>query len=124
MDIVFIRDLRVDTIIGVYDWERQIKQTLIIDVEMATDIRQAAATDDLQYALNYHAVSLRIASYVESHHALLIESLAESIADLIRTEFNVPWLRLTLTKPNAVLDARAVGIIIERGSKIVNEQAQ
>jgi dihydroneopterin aldolase len=117
MDIVFIRDLCVDTIIGVYDWERQIKQTLIIDVDMATDIRQAAATDDLQYALNYHAVSLRVSTYVESHHALLIESLAEEVADLIRTEFNVPWVRLQLTKPNAVLGARSVGVIIERGSR-------
>ncbi len=117
MDIIFIRDLRVDTIIGVYDWEREVKQTLVFDVEMATDIRKAAATDNIDFALNYHAVSLRIISYVQSHHALLVETLAENVATLIRNEFHVPWLRLTLTKPNAVLGANAVGIIIERGSK-------
>jgi len=117
MDIVFIRDLRVDTIVGVYDWERQIKQTLVFDIDMATDIQHAAQTDDLQFAVNYHAVSLRVASYVEAHHALLVETLAENVANLIRTEFNVPWVRLQLTKPNAVLGARAVGIIIERGQK-------
>lgn len=117
MDIVFIRDLRVDTIVGVYEWERQIKQTLVFDVDMGTDIRRAADTDDLQFTVNYHAVSLRISSYVEANHALLVETLAENVAALIRTEFNVPWVRLQLTKPNAVLGARAVGIIVERGVK-------
>lgn len=115
MDIVFIRDLRVDTIVGVYDWERQIKQTLVFDIDMATDIHRAAAGDDLQFAVNYHAVSLRVAAYVESNHTALIETLAEDVAALIRTEFNVPWVRLQLTKPNAVLGARSVGVIIERG---------
>ena len=64
MDIVFIRDLRVDTIVGVYDWERQIKQTLLFDIDMATDIHRAATTDDLQFAINYHAVSLRVSAFV------------------------------------------------------------
>ncbi|RYY74242.1 MAG: dihydroneopterin aldolase [Gammaproteobacteria bacterium] len=117
MDIVFIRNLRVDTIIGIYDWERQVKQTLVFDVEMATDIRKASATDNIEFALNYHAVSQRIIAYGESHHALLVETLAENVAALIRSEFHVPWLRLTLTKPNAVLGANAVGIIVERGVK-------
>jgi len=117
MDIVFIRDLHVDTIIGIYDWEREVKQTLVFNIEMATDIRKAAATDNIDFALNYHAVSLRITAYVESHHALLVETLAENVAALIRNEFHIPWLRLTLTKPNAVLGASAVGIIIERGTK-------
>jgi 7,8-dihydroneopterin aldolase/epimerase/oxygenase len=115
MDIVFIRDLRVDTIVGVYDWERQIKQTLVFDIDMATDIHRAAASDDLQFAVNYHAVSLRVSAYVEAHHTALIETLAEDVATLILTEFKVPWVRLQLTKPNAVLGARSVGVIIERG---------
>ena len=115
MDFVFIRDLRVDTIVGVYDWERKIKQTLVFDIDMATDIHRAAASDDLQFAVNYHAVSLRVSSYVEAHHTALIETLAENVASLILTEFNVPWVRLQLTKPNAVLGARSVGVIIERG---------
>lgn len=117
MDIVFIRDLRIDTIIGIYEWERQVKQTLVFNLDMATDIRQAAATDDIQFALNYHAVAQEIITYVESHHALLVETLAEDIATLIRTQFNVPWLRLQLTKPHAVLGAQAVGVMIERGVK-------
>lgn len=117
MDIVYIRDLRIDTIIGIYDWERQVKQTVSIDLEMASDIRKAAATDDIQYALNYKAVSKRLIAYVENRNALLVETLAEEITQLIRDEFNVPWMRLRLSKPGAVRGARDVGLIIERGTK-------
>ncbi len=124
MDIVYIRDLRVDTIIGVYDWERQIKQTLSFDLDMATDIRNAAATDDLQYALNYKAVSDRVIEHVENSHPQLIETLAENVANIILNEFQVPWLRLKLSKAGAVLAARDLGVIIERGIKPVNEQNQ
>ena len=118
MDIVYIRDLRIDTIIGIYDWERQVKQTVSLDVEMATDIRQAAATDDIQFALNYKAVSKRLIAYVENRNALLVETLAEEITQIIRDEFKVPWLRLRVSKPGAVRGARDVGLIIERGQKI------
>ena len=117
MDIVYIRDLRIDTIIGIYDWERQVKQTVSIGLEMAADIRQAAATDDIQFALNYKAVSKRLIAYIESRNALLVESLAEEIAAIVRDEFNVPWLRLRLSKPGAVRGARDVGLVIERGIK-------
>ena len=117
MDIVYIRDLRIDTIIGIYDWEREVRQTVSIDLEMASDIRKAAATDDIQYALNYKAVSKRLIAYVENRNALLVETLAEEIAQMIRTEFDVPWLRLRLSKPGAIRGARDVGLIIERGAK-------
>jgi 7,8-dihydroneopterin aldolase/epimerase/oxygenase len=117
MDIVYIRDLRIDTIIGIYDWERQVKQTVSLDVEMATDIRQAAATDDIQFALNYKAVAKRLIAYVENRNALLVETLAEEITQLIRDEFKVPWLRLRVSKPGAVRGARDVGLVIERGKK-------
>ncbi|MFC3116091.1 dihydroneopterin aldolase [Cellvibrio fontiphilus] len=117
MDIVYIRDLRIDTIIGIYDWEREVRQTVSIDLEMASDIRQAAATDDIQFALNYKAVSKRLIAYVENRNALLVETLAEEIAQLIQTEFSVPWLRLRLSKPGAVRGARDVGLIIERGER-------
>ncbi|HSX50079.1 MAG TPA: dihydroneopterin aldolase [Cellvibrio sp.] len=117
MDIVYIRDLRIDTIIGIYDWEREVRQTVSIDLEMASDIRKAAATDDIQYALNYKAVSKRLIAYVENRNALLVETLAEEIAQMIRTEFAVPWLRLRLSKPGAIRGARDVGLIIERGAK-------
>ena len=117
MDIVYIRDLRIDTIIGIYDWEREVRQTVSIDLEMASDIRKAAETDDIQYALNYKAVSKRLIAYVENRNALLVETLAEEIAQIIRTEFNVPWLRLRLSKPGAIRGARDVGLIIERGAR-------
>ena len=117
MDIVYIRDLEIQTIIGIYDWERQVRQTVSLDIEMASDIRRAAETDDIQYALNYKAVSKRIISYVEGRDALLVESLAEEIAALVREEFDVPWLRLRLSKPGALRGARDVGLIIERGEK-------
>lgn len=117
LDIVYIRDLRIETIIGIYDWERQVRQTVSIDLEMASDIRQAAATDDIQFALNYKAVSKRLIAYIENRNALLVETLAEEIAKIIREEFNVPWLRLRLSKPGAVRGARDVGLIIERGVK-------
>ncbi len=117
MDIVYIRDLRIDTIIGIYDWEREVRQTVSIDLEMASDIRKAAATDDIQYALNYKAVSKRLIAYVENRNALLVETLAEEIAQMIRTEFDVPWLRLRLSKPGAIRGARDVGLIIERGAR-------
>lgn len=115
MDIVYIRDLRIDTIIGIYDWEREVRQTVSIDLEMASDIRKAAETDDIQHALNYKAVSKRLIAYVENRNALLVETLAEEIAQVIRTEFAVPWLRLRLSKPGAIRGARDVGLVIERG---------
>ena len=117
MDIVYIRDLRIDTIIGIYDWEREVKQTVSLDIEMATDIRQATATDDIKYALNYKEVSKRLIAYVENRNALLVETLAEEITTLVREEFNVPWLRLRLSKPGAIRGARDVGLVIERGKK-------
>ncbi len=117
MDIVYIRDLQIQTIIGIYDWEREVRQTVSIDLEMASDIRRAAETDNIEFALNYKAVSKRIIAHVENRSALLVESLAEEIAALVREEFNVPWLRLRLSKPGALRGARDVGLIIERGEK-------
>ncbi len=117
MDIVFIEDLRIDATIGIYDWERRIKQTLSFDIEMATDIRRAAETDDIEHALNYKAVAKRVIAHVEASECLLVETLAEQVAALIRDEFGVPWLRLTLHKPGAVRGSRSVGIRIERGER-------
>lgn len=116
MDIVYIRDLRIDTIIGIYDWEREVRQTISIDLEMADDIRKAAATDDIQYALNYKAVAKRLIAFVEASKPLLVERLAEEIAAIVINEFKVPWLRLRLSKPGALRGAQDVGIVIERGS--------
>lgn len=117
MDIVYIRDLRIETIIGIYDWERQVKQNVSLDLEMATDIRRAAESDDIQYALNYKAVSKRVIAFVEDREALLVETLAEEVAALVLSEFDVSWLRLRLGKPGALRGAKDVGLVIERGEK-------
>jgi dihydroneopterin aldolase len=115
MDIVYINDLKIDTIIGIYDWEREVRQTISLDLEMGTDIRQAAATDDIQYALNYKAVSKRLIEFIEGSEFLLVETMAEQVSEIIRQEFKVPWLRLRIGKPGAIRGARDVGVVIERG---------
>ena len=117
MDIVYIRDLYIDTIIGVFDWEREVKQRLVFDLEMATDIRRASQTDNLDFALDYYGISNRVTQFVEQSRCLLVERLAEEVAALIMSEFSVPWLKLRLGKPGAVKNARDVGLVIERGVK-------
>ena len=117
MDIVFIEDLRIETVIGIFDWERRIRQTVSIDLEMATDIRKAAATDNIADALDYKAVAKRLIAFVGESQFLLVETLSEKVAEIVMTEFSVPWLRLRLSKPGAVRGSQDVGIIIERGKK-------
>ena len=117
MDIVYIRDLKIQTVIGVLDWERAIKQAIILELEMASDIRKAAADDDINKALDYDAVAKRIVSFVEASRFQLVETLAEGVAAVVLEEFQVPWMRLRLSKPGAVRGARDVGIVIERGEK-------
>ena len=116
-DIVYIKDLQVTTIIGIFDWERQIKQTVSIDLEMATDIRKAAMSDKIDDALNYKSIGKRISSYTEQSSFQLVETLAENIASLVMEEFGVSWLRLRLSKPGALRGSTDVGLIIERGNK-------
>ncbi|MCK5662078.1 MAG: dihydroneopterin aldolase [Thiotrichaceae bacterium] len=117
MDIIYLRELKIDTIIGVFDWERQTKQTVILDLEMATDIRKAAATDKLEDTLNYKAVAKRLIDFVNHSDFQLVETLAERITEIVLTEFSVPWVRLQLNKQGAVRGSRDVGIVIERGEK-------
>ena len=117
MDIVFIRELRAETVIGVYDWERSIRQELVLDLEMAADNRRAASDDRVQDALDYAAVSERLLTFIEGSDFQLIETLAEQVAAIVMAEFAVPWLRLRLAKPGAVARARDVGVMIERGEK-------
>lgn len=118
MDIIFLRDLRIDTLIGIYDWERRVRQTISLDLEMATDIRRAAATDAIDDTLNYKAVAKRVIAFVEASEFQLVETLAERITEIVLAEFGVPWVRLTLNKTGAVRGARDVGVIIERGSRV------
>lgn len=114
MDIVFIRDLRIETVIGVYDWEREIRQTVSLDLEMGTDIRQAAISDHIQDTLDYKAVAKRLIQFIGDSEFQLVETLAQRCADIILNEFNVPWLRLRLSKPGAVTGSQDVGVLIER----------
>ncbi|MFI3198780.1 MAG: dihydroneopterin aldolase [Methylococcaceae bacterium] len=117
MDIIFLGGLQIETIIGIYDWERETKQTVVLDIEMAFDINKAAETDDIQYALDYKTVSKRIIAFVEISQFFLVEKLISEIANIIRTEFNVTWVKITLNKKGAIRGASDVGIIIERGEK-------
>jgi dihydroneopterin aldolase len=117
MDIIFLRDLRIDTIIGIYDWERSTRQTVSLDLEMATDIRKAAASDHIDDTLNYKAVAKRLIDFVGASEFQLVETLAERICELVIEEFKVPWVRLTLNKGGAVRGAKGVGIVIERGTR-------
>ena len=115
MDIVFIRDLRIDTVIGIYDWERRIRQTVVLDIEMGTDIRPAAQTEVIDDTLNYKDVAKRVIEFVQDSEFQLVETLAEACVQIIRQEFGVRWVRLTLNKQGALRGARDVGVIIERG---------
>ena len=117
MDIVFLKELRIDTVIGIYQWERQIRQTVVLDIQMGTDIARAAATDQIDDTLNYKAVAKRLIAFVGDSQFQLVETLAEKICEIVLKEFDVPWVRLTLHKPGAVSGSRSVGVMIERGKK-------
>lgn len=117
MDIVFIEALRVDALIGIYDWERRAKQPVVLDLEMAFDNRVPAATDRIEDTLNYKAVSKRLVAFVAASEFELVETLVERCAEIVQREFNVSWLRLRLSKPGAVRGAAAVGVQIERGRR-------
>jgi len=113
-DIIYLSDLCIETVIGIYDWEREIKQIVSLDLEMATDIRKAAASDHIDDTLDYKSVAKRLIQFVSESEFQLVETLAERITEIILNEFNVPWVRLRVNKQGAVRGARDVGVIIER----------
>ena len=115
MDRVFIEALAIECVIGIYDWERTIRQTVVLDIEMAFDNRKPAQTDAITDTLDYKAVSKRLIAFVQQSQYGLVETLAEECARIIREEFGVAWLRLKLSKPGAVTGSKAVGVIIGRG---------
>ena len=118
MDTVFIEGLSVQTVIGIHDWERNIRQQLLIDLELATDIRPAATGDNIEHTLNYQIISQRVIDFVEQSSYGLIETLAEQLAALLMNEFSIPWLKLTVRKPDAIAEAKCVGVAIERGQRV------
>ncbi|TDB51663.1 bifunctional dihydroneopterin aldolase/7,8-dihydroneopterin epimerase [Photorhabdus khanii] len=114
MDIVFIEELAVITTIGVYDWEQTIKQKLVFDIEMGWDNKRASSSDSVEYCLDYAEVSEAVINHVENQNFALVERVAEEVADLLLNRFNSPWVRIKVSKPGAVAQARQVGVIIER----------
>lgn len=117
MDIIFLGNLEATAVIGIYDWERETRQTIMLDIEMAFDIKKAAETDDIQHTLDYKSVSERVVSFVEQSEYFLVEKLIEEISKVLLTEFNTPWVKITLNKKGAISRAKDVGITIERGIK-------
>lgn len=117
MDKIFLNELKVETVIGIWEWERKIRQTVVIDLEMSADIAKAAATDKVEDTLNYKSVAKRVQSFVAESSFQLVETLAERIAEIIREEFDVDWVKVRVNKPGAIRGSRDVGILIERGQR-------
>ncbi|PPC74605.1 dihydroneopterin aldolase [Pokkaliibacter plantistimulans] len=115
MDKVFIRGLAIETLIGVFDWEREIRQRLLLDLDLGTDIRPAASGDDINCTPSYKEVADRLHEFVGGSEFQLVETLAEEVAHLLMREFRLPWIRVRVAKPGAVISAAEVGVEIERG---------
>jgi dihydroneopterin aldolase len=121
MDKIFIRALKTEAIIGIFDWERQVKQTVIIDIEIGADVRKAALSDSIKDTLNYKRVAKRVLGFVEASQFHLVETLAEHIAMLILEEFGIAWVGIVLSKPGAVRSSRDVGVALERDRSRLDE---
>jgi dihydroneopterin aldolase len=114
MDKIFIHDLKTEAIIGIFDWERQVKQTVILDIEISADIRKAALSDSIDDTLNYKRVAKRVLAFVENSQFHLVETLAEHIAMLVLQDFGVAGVSIALSKPGAIRSSRDVGVRLER----------
>ena len=114
MDKIFIHALRTEAIIGIFDWERQVKQTVIVDLEISADVRKAALSDSIEDTLNYKRVAKRVLAFVEASQFHLVETLAEHIAMLLLEDFGLAWVRISLSKPGAIRSSRDVGVLLER----------
>ena len=114
MDKIFIHALKTEAIIGIFDWERQVKQTVLLDIEFSADIRKAALSDSIDDTLNYKGVAKRVLGFIEESSFHLVETLAEHVAMLILEEFGVSWVSIALSKPGAIRSSRDVGVMLER----------
>jgi dihydroneopterin aldolase len=117
MDKIFIHALKTEAIVGIFDWERQVKQTVVIDAEFSADIAKAALSDSIDDTLNYKRVAKRVQAFVEGSQFHLVETLAEHVAMLLLEEFGVAWVRISLSKPGALRSSRDVGVQLERNSE-------
>jgi dihydroneopterin aldolase len=115
MDTVFLHQLQVDTIIGIHDWERRVLQTVLVDLEMATDAAAAAASESIADALDYQQVAERVTAFIQIGKFQLLETLAHELAQVLQVEFDLPWLKLRVAKPGAIAAAQSVGVTVERG---------
>lgn len=115
MDIIYLHDLKIECVIGIWEWERRIKQTIILDLDMAADFGRAAATDSIEDTFNYKAVAKRLIEFVGQSQFQLVETLGEKVAGIILAEFKVKWVRVRINKRGAIRGAGDVGVIIERG---------
>lgn len=116
-DKIFLTGLRTECIVGIWDWERKVKQTVVVDLEMSFDIRKAAASDNIKDTLDYKAVSKRLLDFIGNSQYQLVEALTENIARVVITEFSVPWVRVRLNKQGAIRNSRDVGISVERSAE-------
>ena len=114
MDKIFLRGLEVQTVVGIWEWERNVTQKVVIDLEMAHDNRRAAATDRIEDTLDYKGVAKRIVSFVEASGFQLVETMTEEIARIVIEEFQVSWVKVSVNKPGAIRGSRDVGVCIER----------
>ncbi len=114
MDSIFLSDMKVETIVGIWDWERKIRQTVSIDLQLGADIKRAAASDSIDDTLNYKLVAKRVQQFVAESSFKLVETLAENIAEVVISEFEVPWVEVRVNKPGAIRGARDVGVKIRR----------
>jgi len=114
MDKIFLTSLNVECIVGIWEWERRVKQRVVIDLEMATDIRKAAASDHIDDTIDYKKVAKRVLAFVSESQYQLVETLTENIAKIIISEFGVSWVKVRLNKQGAIRFAKDVGILIER----------
>jgi len=114
MDTIYLHELKIDTVVGIWEWERRIRQTVVIDLEMGADIRKAALSDSIDDTLNYKLVAKRVQRFVSESSFQLVETMAERIAELILNEFGVPWVCVKVNKPGAIRGARDVGVRIRR----------
>jgi len=117
MDIIYVRNLKIDCVIGAFDWERRIRQTVAIDLDLAADVARAARSDRLADTIDYKAIAKRLIDFVGTSEFELVETLAERIAEIVRQEFAVAWVRVRINKKGALRHATDVGVIIERGHK-------
>jgi 7,8-dihydroneopterin aldolase/epimerase/oxygenase len=114
MDKIFIHALKTETIVGIFDWERQVKQTVVMDIQFSADIAKAARSDSIDDTLNYKGVAKRVLAFVDESSFHLVETLAQHIAMLILEEFGVQWVSITVSKPGAIRSSRDVGVMLER----------